>query len=1857
MRNVTRIVCSLIVLSILLQLGIVPTLAQAESNQPAQRFAFENFPLNQPRQIQFEIPAPTVEQLTRRERLDQLRDWLLFTVVADAGLTVEEMNQSLYDLPPIRYGYMQRVANFDYGAIRSLYIGQGQVIALTPADAGKEQADLLAAIADQHRKNSGEIPETLIWFEYTLQPDEQTALVTRLESVPAQDLFTAEAGYFEANITDATAFQEFLTRIDDITYAHFSPVGLTLGGRKLIGHVYRAITLEDVAAIWQATDKIHTELAQLDAWSDGLVAEFKARWAQTTYQTDKEKRALEQQQDQEWEALQKQVQDEYLRRKPATGLGFSLDPVYDYAGLSAYITTIKPILETVTTGDVPAYAEQYCTLILQNALADEGLIARSELTGDRSDLERALAQAGYVGPEGNSVCIFLTDLYPDARIDSATLLAITPPMTSGDIEQAMTGIALQNIDGYLALFEKITQSESPLIAWLGQLLYENGEAYRFQAARYEGDLQGTTVGMNLFYTDLLAKLWALNYQGSAPSQSIDEFKAMTQATLSPIFQAELEELSHTRLWFGHQDRGFQLADDRESLLFARNAVRVYAASANQFTPGIEVEPNAQSAAFLGWWDDHYEEIARYEPEYERLNEIMKWSLITMWLYEDEQGARLGFLNEIPVQHDLWFPDWARAHPGLTFRAWDTLGFFPKGYIGLTTEALPQLASESYALFGDERRTLTGGVSLASTDLLRQRAALSPIVNVLSRRSNLKYDALSPDSQRLQRQDGVQYDQRSIASDQASTTASVPETARLRTATSELASHTFQNTIVKQPDGYEIHTSIEGIAQGNLRVKIGQTMATVWQSRDIDAGYALARQLSVASDPLALLGKDAHINTIIAGRGESYIIKLDGSEQWVKFTPEAGAQATMGHALNGRAAERAPNAKVLLVAFLREDAVLAELRNAEYVTLESVPGSNKSLVRANPIRGPPTGSQVREILLDGQAVTIYIDPNGVIYLSTATLPVKQPGDLKTLFDKAALVPAAESLAAELEPLRPLLQSDKPADAQRLLEQLINKYGPRPELTLRMGIIKIKQGNLTEGAKLLNETPFELLSERGGPAIFDDIFGDAAARSHNLQRIHDSIKARQEQPMKGLQWQLAAENDVMLLDLHLAETTDGKPITRGAYHRAPLIYAPRDLAIDWLASLQITIQGESFQDWGHIFEPPKLGGVSLASINLFDSDKVVVFEFPVRQVSSYHPDRIFMPDGRKLLPVNDSFAADGAGSGGDEDLPPIWIVLAVPIAIPPTPMTVAAPSATPAAPVVQPSAEQKIGVPSSSQGNSSASDEPEQVTPNASLQDDAGGKDGDGASRATPTATLEQNLVLAQAPTQSSATMTTTIETATSTSTTTPNMAATSVPGATPYISVEDGLVDLRKAPDLAAVVAAQIGPGLDFSIVERTDDGRWLRICCVGTSSFWVLAEEVVVHNDIAGVPHTETEEAPEETPTPSLTPSPSLTPTPSFTPTPSNTPTATATAYAIAETGLVELRRGPGATYPLALSIGTDFPLIIVGRNADTSWLLVCCVNAQELWVEATAIAVYNDPSGAPLITPPPTLTPTATATFTPTPTPTDTPTPTNTPTPAPTPFAQAVSGKAMLREGPAASFPVLAEVGAGLKLAVVGRTADSRWLQVCCIAISSFWVDAAQVEIGNDVATAPIITPPPSPTPTPSETPTRTPTSSPTPRVMALTKYATVSASATAPDGKDSCKPPGITSFAATNLVDDNASTAWRVVGSAAADYIDFHFDEPVVLQEMRIIPGYAKTDPCDPTLYWCPINHIPKRVQLTFDDNVKVEFILEERCEQQRITWQPLTTRSVRLQVLETYLPSSARLRRDFTPISEVELWGYRP
>lgn len=134
----------------------------------------------------------------------------------------------------------------------------------------------------------------------------------------------------------------------------------------------------------------------------------------------------------------------------------------------------------------------------------------------------------------------------------------------------------------------------------------------------------------------------------------------------------------------------------------------------------------------------------------------------------------------------------------------------------------------------------------------------------------------------------------------------------------------------------------------------------------------------------------------------------------------------------------------------------------------------------------------------------------------------------------------------------------------------------------------------------------------------------------------------------------------------------------------------------------------------------------------------------------------------------------------------------------------------------------------------------------------------------------------------------------------------------------------------------------------------------------------------------------------------------------------------------------------------------------------------------------------------------TPTFTDTPTPVPTDTPVPTPTATPIPpTPYVVVPSGVVSLRSGPGVDYPLVAQLGPLVPVAITGQNPEGSWYRLCCINRNealgidgTVWVASTHVQTVNDPSHVELIVPvgsPPAPTPTNSLTPTPTITETPT--------------------------------------------------------------------------------------------------------------------------------------------------------------------
>ena len=597
-----------------------PTGGEQAAESATHSAPFARFPIGEARSVTFE-PGELLAEADVLQRRNQYRDWLLYLVVADAAPSQEALLAALHDIPPLRRMSLTSIASYDYTETRSRLIADGTVLALVPAaaDDATRRAQL-ARIADEHYKNTGQRPATVVPFAYSLDDRGPGATLVRLGNVSGDDLFSAAYGFLSTTVASISDLERFLAASDDLTAVELTDSGLRMAGRSYADHHVPKMTLDDVAALWQADRKLSPRRAELSAFQEECVDRPLTPSAHAACQ----------------------IRQRALGASPADS-GFSLDPSYDFAKLKA---------AWVSLGD---------------------------------DLR-------------------------EAGVDEETFDAVSEAIDDSDP------------DPFVEVWSAV---RGPL----RKKLFRAQAAATFQEARYDGPLAGTAVGMTLFYTDLLAKLWAIDFAHHAPTRQIRDMVPIANRSVEPIYERESKALPSTRLWFGTNDAGFQ--KDAAALRFSHISTRVFAKSQSLLGNEEESEAAMDSATFINWWNDNYERIAQFEPQYERLNAIMKWSAVVRWLADRAASSRLGFLSAVKPHDKAWFPSWASTQP-LRFSAWQEIRFYPQGHGDAPAETLQTLLSESPISM------MSGGVSLAEGKTFTRRAVMSTEVPPSWRRSAIDY---------------------------------------------------------------------------------------------------------------------------------------------------------------------------------------------------------------------------------------------------------------------------------------------------------------------------------------------------------------------------------------------------------------------------------------------------------------------------------------------------------------------------------------------------------------------------------------------------------------------------------------------------------------------------------------------------------------------------------------------------------------------------------------------------------------------------------------------------------------------------------------------------------------------------------------------------------------------------------------------------------------------------------------------------------------------------------------------------------------------------------------------------------------
>ncbi len=669
--------------------------------------------------------AHYVRELDPREQKEQIRDWAVLGTIASLGVTPEQAAAATYEIPPARLPYLDELYSFEYGRGRRVYLGE-RVLLFRDAD-DPDPTATLGRLADRIRMETGEIPSVVEVFAVHDERDEGLIRVERGTGIGGRLLFSPEYGYVEGSAASPADIAAWLAKADDLTFAQAMPGGrLLLGGRRFDGTRTANLTIDDVAALYQAHEELDApfasarellELLPQDARAAAMRAVIRVRARQqSTSGAEKDGEVIA-------SAVPLAMQPaviqaiQTLARGVTPSPGFSLDP--------EWVPDPDDPRRPLMLARIRAFAKDPCRELRSiAALAGELEEQEPDATRRTARVVEAIGirnRIASIEPYLESICAFIKiDLSPD-------LIRITDKVGAAAPE------------GWDAEYHRLIQSRSGSTVVAQRLVAEVADvAFRFyradtaiQCGRYSG-LKGTRAGMTLFYTDLLAKLWeSTDYGLSAPVVAVPGFVAAPHVNLPSTYEQDLARSPSTRVWFGARTDAASRTTSKtgDALLLEHRFTRVYAAGSNPIDPDVEAQPGEDSRRTLGWWDRHFDDVADHEQEYHRLNQITKWALVTASLHKSRLSALLAIQ---PVQRDLEFLSWHAANRA-RLRFSEPIPSAHRTIAG--KECLPLIASYSFPSVGG-LHYISGGVSTVPRAAVSHVPRITPTGHLSMRRSHV-----------------------------------------------------------------------------------------------------------------------------------------------------------------------------------------------------------------------------------------------------------------------------------------------------------------------------------------------------------------------------------------------------------------------------------------------------------------------------------------------------------------------------------------------------------------------------------------------------------------------------------------------------------------------------------------------------------------------------------------------------------------------------------------------------------------------------------------------------------------------------------------------------------------------------------------------------------------------------------------------------------------------------------------------------------------------------------------------------------------------------------------------------------------
>ncbi len=805
---------------------------------------------------------------------EQLRDWVWTALLARLAERSSKVGllKAVAAQPLFRDDSLAGVLDFPAGRSRSVAAPDGTVVVLVERSSPERVRDDALEAVDRATLPLGEMPIRAEIYAVDFRMETGFADLCRLAAWDREWLRSSEAGFRHRRIRTAGELDGFLAGGVDLLSARWiaedSGGALEVTGRQRARTRSSPLTPEHVAALMRVPDELRQHARRFADQVDHALragAQLAAEDAETQRFLDRALALIEQYPGMPTEELVLALE---LERGLSEELGFSLDPRSDVDDARARLGELVAALEEPTglVGLLRSWetAPEDALRLAVNATAGGSLQrTRATLAGLRAQL---------------------------GRVDDHT--------------------------GEGLLLQAEGRAGDPIAAELVQATLQRS---RYQCARYDGPLEGSAAGMTMFYTDLLAKLWAMDYGRSAPSDAVPGFVSVTQHRLSTVYCHGDEGRPHTRIWFGVGEEGYT-RDPAHGLRFAPNATRIFArGSALGPDHSDEVEPTADMARFIRWWNRHYPEVAEWEPQYELLNQLMKWTLVR------RLAEISGIPGCLPLAEDLapdrpWRFDRWHEHQREALRWQAPVTLLPRA--DEETECLPLFESERFEQCGGLAR-LSGGVSLPGRTAVTRQSAGEASQRRTRRRLAIRTS-----------------DQAVLAS------AQIPGDVPLRGTNwhsrASGRSRTYSKEVALQGGGFEGRQRFDGFGVGRLR---GEDLKSGAVTLRAERGER-SQLIRLATDAIERMagGNETLADAVRSVAGELPVLPLPDGRILVRFEPRDGESAVYGVLSSGggirgppegmhvtvgipasRTADRGPGRIDLLV--LREEQAASFLEDA------------------------------------------------------------------------------------------------------------------------------------------------------------------------------------------------------------------------------------------------------------------------------------------------------------------------------------------------------------------------------------------------------------------------------------------------------------------------------------------------------------------------------------------------------------------------------------------------------------------------------------------------------------------------------------------------------------------------------------------------------------------------------------------------------------------------------------------------------------------------------------------------------------------------------------------------------------------